>query len=229
MSDAATATVRVVAPVSTLCLCSPAAYRGGVFSRGPTPAPAHAQVEYIPGLSRDPQQLIEDLHLSRAMSQVLPAQFQGETNLARIMFLTTSGRVIAYPAVRDAQLEPILRKFTSSPLMSLTLYVVDRLLKGQLRLNRQLREMGLVDGLTQLANRRHLQSDFGGLVQRLREDQPLALWMLDIDRFKNINDTWGVAELRADGCQELEDLVATADRRLYAAKKAGRNQVVSSE
>ncbi|HWD33898.1 MAG TPA: diguanylate cyclase [Pseudomonas sp.] len=448
-------------------------------SDAPVRALGDAQIANIPGLSRDPQQLIEDLHLSRAMSQVLPAQFQGETNLARIMFLTTSGIVIAYPAVRDAQLEPILRKFTSSPLMSLnraniedlditfhplpgsdldsmphvllstpvylnavmrgaliydvpqtklqsylyqttasderhaliddegsllassdkafqphqgnwlssvsasnirlsipmlfqrdhgtlkldqgylqfrelqgidlmltnyisaddlrravnsqldilflgvwallgvlmalTLYVVDRLFKGQLRLNRQLREMGLVDGLTQLANRRRLQSDFGGLVQRLREDQPVALWMLDIDRFKNINDTWGhsagdevikhmatlcralarpqdlvvryggeefcvlmpdtpleqatqmaeqlraataksvcvpeagtllvgapsleirltvsigVAELRADGCQELEDLVATADRRLYAAKKAGRNRVVSSE
>lgn len=448
-------------------------------SDAPVRALGDTQVENIEGLSRDPQQLIEDLHLSRAMSQVLPAQFQGETNLARIMFLTTSGIVVAYPAVRDAQLEPILRKFTSSPLMSLnraniedlditfhplagsdlgtmphvllstpvylnavmrgaliydvpqtklqnylyqttvhdeqhaliddegslvatsdqtfkphqgnwlsslpasgmrlsvpalfqrdhgtlkldqgylqyrelqgidlmltnyisaadlraavnaqldilffgvwvllgvlmalTLYVVDRLFKGQLRLNRQLREMGLVDGLTQLANRRRLQSDFGGLVQRLREDQPVALWMLDIDRFKNINDSWGhsagdevikhlatlcralvrpqdlvvryggeefcvlmpdtslaqasevaeqlraataqsvcvpepgtllvgapsleirltvsigVAELRVDGCQGLEDLVATADRRLYTAKKTGRNRVIAHD
>ncbi|MHC2148362.1 diguanylate cyclase [Pseudomonas sp. 210_17 TE3656] len=448
-------------------------------SDAPVRAIGDAQLANIPGLSREPQQLIEDLHLAHAMSQVLPAQFQGESNLSRILFLTTSGIVIAYPAVRDEQLEPILRKFTRSPLMhlnranaedldiafypppgsnlgsmphvllstpvylnavmrgaliydvpqtklqnylyqttasdeqhaliddegslvasseqtfkslsgnwlsslpassmrlsipmlfqrdhgtlkldqgylqfrelqgidlmltsyisaadlraavhaqidilflgvwallgllmALTLYIVDRLFKGQLRLNRQLREMGLVDGLTQLANRRRLQSDFGGLLQRLREDQPLALWMLDIDRFKHINDNWGhsagdevikhlatlcralvrpqdlvvryggeefcvllpdtslaqatqmaeqlraataqsvcvpeagtllagapsleirltvsvgVAELRVDGCQGLEDLVATADRRLYAAKKAGRNRVVSSD
>lgn len=433
----------------------------------------------IPGLSRDPEQLQEDLHLSRVMSQLLPAQIQGEPNLARIMFLATSGVVVAYPALRDEQLEPILRKFTSSPLMDLnraniedldiafyplpdsnlgtmphvllstpvylnavmrgaliydvpqtkfqsflyqstrsdeqhvliddegklvatsdqlfkspnedwlsslpasnvritvpmlfqrdhgtlkldhgylqfrelqgidlmlinyisaadlrtavnrqidilffgvwvllallmflTLYIVDRLFKGQLRLNRQLREMGLVDGLTQLANRRRLQSDFGGLLRRLRDDQPVALWMLDIDRFKNINDTWGhsagdevikhlatlcralvrpqdlvvryggeefcvlmpdttladatqiaerlraataqsvcvpeagtllasapslevhltvsigVAELRSDGCEGLEDLVATADRRLYAAKTGGRNQVINHD
>lgn len=448
-------------------------------SDAPVRALGDALVASIPGLSREPQQLVEDLHLSRAMSQVLPAQFQGETNLSRILFLTTSGIVIAYPAVRDAQLEPILRKLASSPLMQLnraniedldivflplpgsnlgsmphlllstpvylnavmrgaviydvpqtklqnylyqttesdelhtlidedgslvassdqsfkpfqgnwlntlptarkrlsvpmlfqrdhgtlnleqgylqfrelqgidliltnyisasdlraavnaqidflflgvwallgllmflTLYIVDRLFKGQLRLNRQLREMGLVDGLTQLANRRRLQSDFGGLLQRLREDQPLALWMLDIDHFKSINDNWGhsagdevikhlatlcralvrpqdlvvryggeefcvlmpdtsladalhiaeqvraataksvcvpdagtllagapsleirltvsigVAELRVDGCEELEDLVATADRRLYAAKKSGRNQVVNHD
>ncbi|TDF80842.1 diguanylate cyclase [Pseudomonas sp. H9] len=448
-------------------------------SDAPVLAISDAAVADIHGLSRDPQQLEEDLHLSRVMSQVLPAQFQGEPNLARIMFLANSGIVVAYPALRDEQLEPILRKFASSPLMSLnranaedldiafypmpgtnlgtmphvllstpvylnavmrgaliydvpqtklqsylyqttgndeqhalidnegnlvassdqvfkspegswlsslpdanprlslpmlfqrdhgtiklengylqfrelqgidlmltnyisatdlraavnrqidilfygvwlllallmilTLYIVDRLFKGQLRLNRQLREMGLVDGLTQLANRRRLQSDFGGLLQRLRDDQPVALWMLDIDRFKNINDTWGhsagdevikhlatlcralvrpqdlvvryggeefcvlmpdttladatlvaerlrtataqsvcvpeastllagapsleirltvsigVAELRGDNCQGLEDLVATADRRLYAAKKGGRNQVINRD
>lgn len=448
-------------------------------SDAPVRAIGDTQAAGIAGLSRDPQQLVEDLHLSRAMSQVLPAQFQATANLARILFLSTSGIIIAYPPVDDRQLEPILRKFTGSPLMhlnrayseeldisfyplpgeafgkiphlllsspvylnavmrgaliydvpqttvqqylyqttesdeqhalidnegnliassaqafsshdgnwlqtlpagskplsaptlfqrdngtlkldhgylqfrqlqdidlmlvnyisasdlraavngqidtlflgvwallgvlmALTLYVVDRLFKGQLRLNRQLRELGLVDGLTQLANRRRLQSDFGGLLQRLQTNQPVALWMLDIDRFKSINDNWGhsagdevikhlatllralvrprdlvvryggeefcvlmpetslaeasriaeqlrvattqsvcvpdahtllvtapsleirlsvsigVAELRADGCQALEELVATADRRLYAAKQGGRNRVIDRD
>ena len=448
-------------------------------SDAPIRAIGDTQLATVQGLSRDHEQLVEDLHLSRAMSQVLPAQFQSGGNLERILFLTTSGIVIAYPAMQDAQLEPVLRKFASSPLMHLgraysedlditflplaggdfgkiphlllsapvylnavmrgaliydlpqnkvqeylyqtteadehhaliddqgnliassdhafkpyqgnwlqtlpasprpvslqtlfqrdhgtleldqgylqyrelegidlmlvnyisaddlragvnsqmdslflgvwvllallmmlTLYLVDRLFKGQLRLNRQLREIGLVDSLTQLANRRRLQADFGGLLQRLQQDQPVALWMLDIDHFKNINDSWGhsagdevikhlatllrallrnqdlvvryggeefcvvmpetsltdatrlaeqlrsataqsvcvpdastllasapsleihltvsigVAELRVDGCQGLDDLVACADRRLYAAKKNGRNCVVNHD
>ncbi|WP_028944802.1 MULTISPECIES: diguanylate cyclase [Pseudomonas] len=448
-------------------------------SDAPIRAIGDAQVATIHGLSRDHEQLVEDLHLSRAMSQVLPAQFQSGGNLERILFLTTSGIVIAYPGVEDDQLEAVLRKFTSSPLMhlgraytedlditfyplpggdfgkiphlllsspvylnavmrgaliydlpqnkvqeylyqtteedehhalidnqgnliassdevfsphegnwlktlpasprplalptlfqrdhgtveldqgylqyrelegidlmlvnyisaadlrtavngqmdilflgvwallallmALTLYIVDRLFKGQLRLNRQLREIGLVDSLTQLANRRRLQADFGGLLQRLQDNQPVALWMLDIDHFKNINDSWGhsagdevikhlatllralvrnkdlvvryggeefcvvmpetslaeatqvaeqlrsataqsvcvpdastllasapsleihltvsigVAELRIDACQGLEDLIASADRRLYTAKKSGRNRVVNHD
>ncbi len=35
----------------------------------------------------------------------------------------------------------------------------------------------------------------------------------------------GVAEAVSDGCQTLDAMLATADRRLYAAKEAGRNQV----
>ncbi|RWU21496.1 hypothetical protein DM813_20190 [Pseudomonas alkylphenolica] len=448
-------------------------------SDAPVRAISDAQVANIPGLGREPEQLAEDLHLSRAISQLFPAQFQGETQLTRILYLSTSGVVIAYPPLRDTQLEPVLRKFSSTPLMHtsranneglditfyplpgtelgtmphlllstpvylnavmrgaliydvpqvrlqnylyqttqadehtalidddgnlvassdpalkpvkgnwlnslpvsgtrvsipmlfqrdagtldlgdgylqyrelqgidlmlasyisssdlraaanaqmsalflgtwallallmvLTLYIVDRLFKGQLRLNRQLRELGLVDGLTQLANRRRLQSDFGGLLKRLQPEQPVALWMLDIDRFKRINDTWGhsagdevikhlatllralvrpqdlvvryggeefcvlmpdttledatqiaehlrtateqsvcvpdagtllagapsldirltvsigVAELRVDGCEGLEELVATADRRLYAGKQGGRNRVVNHD
>jgi diguanylate cyclase (GGDEF)-like protein len=74
-----------------------------------------------------------------------------------------------------------------------TLYLVDRLLKRQLALNHQLREIGLVDALTQLANRRRLKADFDGVMRRGRGEAPIAVILLDIDRFKFINDNWGHA------------------------------------
>ena len=198
-------------------------------------------------------------------------------------------------------------------LMVITLLIVDRLFRSQLALNERMRDLGLVDPLTRLANRRRLQTDFDGLARRLKREQPMALLMLDIDKFKRINDNWGhstgdevlkhlatlcsalvrpqdlmaryggeefcvlmpgvaieqasamaetlraavaqsvclpnpqtmlstapspevrltisvgVAEVLLDDCHSLEELVARADRRLYAAKQNGRNQVVADD
>ncbi|HEF4760922.1 TPA: diguanylate cyclase [Pseudomonas putida] len=198
-------------------------------------------------------------------------------------------------------------------LLAVTLFIVDHLLLSQISLNTQLKELGLVDNLTQLANRRRLQADFKGLVRRFQGKHPIALLMIDIDKFKAINDNWGhstgdevlkhlatvcralvrpqdlvaryggeefcvilpatmlaeasdiaeklrsgieqsvcipdpgmmlstapsrevrltvsigVAELLEDRVKQLEELVAKADRRLYAAKQNGRNRVVSDD
>lgn len=48
-----------------------------------------------------------------------------------------------------------------------------------------------MDTLTQLANRRRLMADFATMTKRLRGEKPIALMMLDIDKFKAINDNWG--------------------------------------
>ena len=53
-------------------------------------------------------------------------------------------------------------------------------------------EMAVTDGLTGLHNRRYLDSHLATLFERARNRvKPLALMMLDIDRFKSVNDTWG--------------------------------------
>ncbi|GBE11281.1 response regulator PleD [bacterium BMS3Bbin12] len=60
------------------------------------------------------------------------------------------------------------------------------------RLRKRFEEWALVDELTGLRNRRFFFSEGEILVQRsLRYDDSLSLIMLDLDRFKKINDTWG--------------------------------------
>ena len=50
------------------------------------------------------------------------------------------------------------------------------------------------DPLTQLNNRTQLQRYLSGAVRNLEDEQKLYIIMLDIDRFKTINDTYGHVE-----------------------------------
>ena len=53
-------------------------------------------------------------------------------------------------------------------------------------------EMAITDGLTGLHNRRYLERHLAGLVDQSRQRQrPLSLLLLDIDFFKQVNDTHG--------------------------------------
>jgi diguanylate cyclase (GGDEF)-like protein len=60
--------------------------------------------------------------------------------------------------------------------------------------NLKLKETSLKDPLTQLDNRRALEEKLTATMSRLRRQKPpgkLAVFMIDGDRFKNINDTLG--------------------------------------
>jgi len=60
------------------------------------------------------------------------------------------------------------------------------------RLQEELRELAVRDGLTNLFNRRYLDETLEReLARAKREGYPLSLVMIDIDHFKNLNDTYG--------------------------------------
>ena len=61
----------------------------------------------------------------------------------------------------------------------------------QFRRHRSLSEVAYRDGLTGAFNRRFLDEEVGGWCQRA--DHHVAIAMVDLDRFKLINDTWGHA------------------------------------
>jgi diguanylate cyclase (GGDEF)-like protein len=63
---------------------------------------------------------------------------------------------------------------------------------ANLRLREALRSQSIVDPLTGLFNRRYLETTLARECRRAaRNRRPLTILLLDVDFFKNINDTWG--------------------------------------
>lgn len=65
-------------------------------------------------------------------------------------------------------------------------------LTEQRRADSRIRHLAMYDGLTGLANRSHFQEQLKRSLERAEaENKPLALFFVDLDRFKSINDTLG--------------------------------------
>jgi len=83
----------------------------------------------------------------------------------------------------------------------------------------KLRELATTDGLTGLNNRRRfMELSEREFARSLRYDRPLALFMLDIDFFKKVNDTYG----HSVGDDVLRSLSETAIMALRGADILGR-------
>ena len=113
----------------------------------------------------------------------------------------------------DAGADDYLTKPFKAPELRVRLRAACRILDLQAELlhaREALREQATHDGLTLLFNRTAIMEVLGNEIARAeRERQPLALLMVDLDRFKHINDTYG----HLDGDAVLRE----AARRMKAA------------
>lgn len=72
------------------------------------------------------------------------------------------------------------------------LLAVTRDITARKRVDQELKRLAQIDSLTNLANRRHfMELAEQELSRTLRYGGPLSVLMLDLDHFKNINDTYG--------------------------------------
>lgn len=96
------------------------------------------------------------------------------------------------------------------------------------KINEELERLSNLDGLTGILNRRIFNEVFSREWRRVeRESTPISLLMVDIDHFKNYNDTYG--HLQGDNCLKLvsraiqEQLKRPGD---YVARYGGEEFVV---
>ncbi len=77
-----------------------------------------------------------------------------------------------------------------------------RLMKELAEKNKELERLSFLDGLTGISNRRYFDKIMAEEWEKAeRESKPLSLMMIDIDFFKNFNDTYG--HLHGDDCLRL--------------------------
>ncbi len=96
-----------------------------------------------------------------------------------------------------------------------------------LRQNLQLSlEMAITDPLTNLYNRRYMESHLGTLVQRASDrGKPISLLIVDIDFFKSVNDTHG-HDVGDDVLREFGERLARSVRGIDLACRYGGEEFV---
>lgn len=107
----------------------------------------------------------------------------------------------------------------ASPFVLGVLLVTYLLLARWHERERTIRQLSYIDPLTGLANRRALFMQMEHQLEYSRRTQePLAVAMLDLDHFKQVNDSWG----HAAGDQVLREVGALLPRLLRRADLMGR-------
>ncbi len=95
---------------------------------------------------------------------------------------------------RDGQEVPVSYTFSriSGPDRSQRILIVFQNIADRMRVEQRIRYLAQTDALTKVPNRNQIHHLLRRAIARARkEQQALALLQLDLDRFKNINDTYG--------------------------------------
>jgi diguanylate cyclase (GGDEF)-like protein len=145
-----------------------------------------------------------DVHLADPASwphvRVGPGDFVGEVSLLDRQPTSAWVRAAEPTEVLEVDGERLWSLIDTAPEVARNLLLVlsgrvrhdDEVITEATRLQHHFERAATVDGLTGLRNRRWLDEAFARqLTRTLRAGRPASLLMLDLDRFKDLNDTFG--------------------------------------
>ncbi len=139
-----------------------------------------------------------------------------------VVFLTSRGGMDDVVAGLRGGAHDYLRKPFESPELLARVAAATHVkhLQDQLRQrNADLDRLSRTDMLTGMYNRRHLEQELARLHNdSIRHAAPLSVLLLDLDRFKNVNDTYG----HAAGDDVLQAFASRLSAELRAGDIAGR-------
>jgi diguanylate cyclase (GGDEF)-like protein len=121
------------------------------------------------------------------------ANFLGRTGIAAVLSLVSAGgAAVVFPVLGSSRAWPDWVSLTVA--LTLTAVVVASLRVRNDRLRDVLETQAMADPLTGVANRRAFDGELTRAVGWAhRTGEPVALLTIDIDHFKQINDSWGHA------------------------------------
>ncbi len=148
-------------------------------------------------LSRPPDVIICDLEMPGMDGFKFLGMVKGREELRDIpiILLTGHGNVEAkIRGLEQGASDYVTKPFEPGELVArVRVQLKIKILQDSLKQsNLLLQELSITDPLTHLYNRRYLMENLGRELQRsLRSQAPLSLVMVDIDHFKQVNDTYG--------------------------------------
>jgi diguanylate cyclase (GGDEF)-like protein len=157
--------------------------------------------------------IVSDMNMPESDGLDLIRRLRKESCDVPIMILTANNEIrIALDAIRSGADDYLLKDENIQDTLLLSVEKVIekhrlkleniRLMKELEEKNKELERISFLDGLTGIANRRYFDKIMAEEWERaVRESEPLSLMMIDIDFFKNFNDTYG--HLHGDDCLRL--------------------------
>ena len=188
-------------------------------------------VEAVDGLDavrqcRDdpPDVVLLDIEMPGLDGYQVLSELKADTDVKDIpvVFLTSRGGMEDVVAGLRGGAHDYLRKPFETPELLARVAAATHVkhLQDQLRQrNADLDRLSRTDVLTGMYNRRHLEQELARLHNdSVRHDAPLCVLLLDLDRFKHVNDTYG----HRAGDDVLQEFASRLSRELRAGDIGGR-------
>lgn len=159
---------------------------------------------------------LEDVHIATEADKrpdmvILPIQSSEGLRLGAVAFTTDHPALSTFRARFLPRAGLVLIIFSVIAALLLRLHLVSRKFEARQRIKR---EMARTDSLSGLANRRQFESQLGAiLAEGADKDRITALYFIDLDSFKRVNDTYG----HAAG----DHLISLVSERLKAQSEPG--------